>query len=1442
MKKLLLTILLVLAAVTAARAGDKFVAKSIPLNEGVWTSNYNLYLNTLFEYPDGIAETAQLTKLKDDDGNQLVTIHTTVTGVFSIIYESSETYRGTYTALRCNSGNYGDATVTVEITYNGETVSNTLEYRIYRFVAKDAIYDVNPWSSDNTLKPDTIDVLSSGSYANWNTDKTKISITPSQTELDHGSIRIVKGKDSYQVVEYTPNDDVQAFDRDSFDYTLSMTSGETSSAKATVVLHKNMFATKVLEYCPSPGQFRATEWDNPTNKDFDGNTGVSLGGFGGYIVFGFDQPIYNNPQNPYGVDFTVLGNSFVAWEKGVWTEPGAVQVMEDTNGNGIPDDGEWYELAGSDYWLSTTRRNIEMTYYNPNYNVRATIPWKTNDGEAGAMITNQFHQQPYYPDPYYNDSWYIGGKIQRDSMTYKGTLIRGCIDMRTPSYIEFYAPAAFGYFDNHGYNKDNPSVATNPYTTGGDGFDLNWAVDKDGNHVTLNKVDFVKVYTAGQKNAGWLGEWSSEVLGVAITRPDPDYNPEDIYINYAGITQLQVVKGHTCQYEGFLFKNGLPQADATGRWWVTATEKGDDTTDVGTIDQNGKFTGVNEGTAWIHYSAKDDIDDYSFEVEVDELTGISLSTEGVTSTQNEITASCFKGEIIYIDVQSVTSRTDTLNNTKSNRYIYDNYTWTNDNPEVGTIENGLFKALKAGTATLTVYSNTDNSITGTAVITVKENLPEATPIKETIYVTYNNPDGEYTNSDLFDADGSKATVYMEELKGEADVLSAFTLKNNHLYHKFESGKYGTYPVTFRTTCFGQEKEITINFVYQAPDTKATGRQIIVSDTEKKLESVSLDGSGLTVNGENFATTADNLVVDGAFVYTSEGAAASRYLVDGGEQISTTTLDSSLRHEFYVIEDKVLVSDGNKLKMLYRTDLTDTGNDVTFDGNIIRTAVNGSTLYALIDNAGAHSMASVTFDMNGFGEIKTVLASGKFTSKEFGSNNVSGFFILQDEDGVQTAYISVASDGENAIKVIFNQIGKPIVRANEFGGYEDEAPRVSYMDKYGFLYAAYGNGFLVYDCNGGDWDTVDLGNVMSVDDATPAYLTMDGADAYALYNRTDGGLVFKKYAVEYDDEYLIGITETASSEYETATASAATLMEAVDDNTAPTVAKDLTWSIYEMSSSAKTIYFTDASFSDLEGNTTLSLYARNIPEAYAEYFTYTRNASNEEANKNYIKIQEKTSLTCDAVTTFTIPVEAIDSLGASVLTNLTVKVTPYVYRPIIHEDKIVIYTQESAEATIKVSDIFEAATSSKVYYKGTTLSSDNEDLTAEASATTGDATITITAPTGENGTAYVTVTQILANTNYSSAKKKTFTAVIPVEYYDCTSSVSDLNADNVNVFIADATLHINGAEGKTARLYNTSGSLLATYKVNTERFTAPLSLNPGVYVVNVGTRSVKLIVR
>lgn len=104
---------------------------------------------------------------------------------------------------------------------------------------------------------------------------------------------------------------------------------------------------RVYEYTPAPGQFinelvsggfTGTETTPEAavayaEERMRKNTWVSLGGWGGYIVVGFDHSI-DNSSSGYkgGYNFSITGNAF----KGS-SEPGIVYVMQDTNGNTLPD-------------------------------------------------------------------------------------------------------------------------------------------------------------------------------------------------------------------------------------------------------------------------------------------------------------------------------------------------------------------------------------------------------------------------------------------------------------------------------------------------------------------------------------------------------------------------------------------------------------------------------------------------------------------------------------------------------------------------------------------------------------------------------------------------------------------------------------------------------------------------------------------------------------------------------------------------------------------------------------------------------------------------------------------------------------------------------------------------------------------------------------------------
>ena len=61
---------------------------------------------------------------------------------------------------------------------------------------------------------------------------------------------------------------------------------------------------------------------------------------------------------------------------------------------------------------------------------------------------------------------------------------------------------AWGYADNH------------PNSTEMTKFKIDWAVDADGNKANLDKIDFVRITTAVNQDAGNMGEISTEVMTV----------------------------------------------------------------------------------------------------------------------------------------------------------------------------------------------------------------------------------------------------------------------------------------------------------------------------------------------------------------------------------------------------------------------------------------------------------------------------------------------------------------------------------------------------------------------------------------------------------------------------------------------------------------------------------------------------------------------------------------------------------------------------------------------------------------------------------------------------------------------------------------------------------------------------------------------------------------
>ncbi|MCL1968000.1 MAG: T9SS type A sorting domain-containing protein [Bacteroidetes bacterium] len=257
------------------------------------------------------------------------------------------------------------------------------------------------------------------------------------------------------------------------------------------IFAQSPYIHKVYDYRPAPGRFvnEYPEYETgDTQEDMnrkaeacisgENEIPITLGGYGGYVVFGFDHPIIN-VANSY--DFKILGNAFITTttpQDGGSCEPGIVMVSYDANGNGLPDD-VWYELAGSEYTKPETIKNYQITYYKS--------------------------AQPHYP------KW-----IDDETLFFEGTkLADNGVDLSgTGAYYVLYA-YPWGYADNY------------PNTDERSNFNIEWAVDAAGKAVHLPAIHFVKVYTGVNQQCGLLGEVSTEVAGA-----------KDLHPNAVGINQF----------------------------------------------------------------------------------------------------------------------------------------------------------------------------------------------------------------------------------------------------------------------------------------------------------------------------------------------------------------------------------------------------------------------------------------------------------------------------------------------------------------------------------------------------------------------------------------------------------------------------------------------------------------------------------------------------------------------------------------------------------------------------------------------------------------------------------------------------------------------------------------------------------------------------------------
>lgn len=301
---------------------------------------------------------------------------------------------------------------------------------------------------------------------------------------------------------------------------------------ATVAAAQSDFATRVLAYRPAPGQFaQDAEFGDPGAAlgppvgagvfDGDETKAVTLGGFGGSIVLGFDRPVRDDPKNRLGLDFIVFGNAF--WSGGDpnrrWAEPATVEISADANGNGVADD-PWYVIRGShlavpaQHWQSQTwDDDADDPTYPPLY------AWWIPPGEHGVWQTWGFRlpAEPFETmlvldnpnGPFAADEGIWGYADLSPTLVLGDLDGDGVVDDHAMLPEEFYT------------TPDDPfAVGVDAGSGGGDAFDIAWAVDPaTGAPAGLRSFDFVRITNATNVVFGPFGERSAEVCGVADVRP-----------------------------------------------------------------------------------------------------------------------------------------------------------------------------------------------------------------------------------------------------------------------------------------------------------------------------------------------------------------------------------------------------------------------------------------------------------------------------------------------------------------------------------------------------------------------------------------------------------------------------------------------------------------------------------------------------------------------------------------------------------------------------------------------------------------------------------------------------------------------------------------------------------------------------------------------------------
>lgn len=363
-------------------------------------------------------------------------------------------------------------------------------------------YGITGCSDDDKNNAESIAITLNDSY---NATASKIlTITP-QVDAADASYQWILTKNPVDavtdsVLSSNPSLEFIALQAGTYDITLKVLKGNEGGSKNFVVnvtdetAQYSPYITAIYDFAPAPGS-RTNECykEDGYNKEQvmnialgrinDTSVGynLDLGSFGGSIVVGFDHTVINVPGER---DFRVYGVNEI--NPRVVTSPGLIFVAYDKNGNGKPDDDEWYEIKGSSHDTDIVTKDFTVTYNRPAKD-KPTVQIGKFDAfeDRESVYCENSEKESFYMALAKGAKELCPSWIDQNKFTYTGKRFDINIEPVTPGqYVIWkYDILDWGYV-----NASDPDI------------DIDWAIDKDGNKVHLPGIDFIKVVNCVSSN------------------------------------------------------------------------------------------------------------------------------------------------------------------------------------------------------------------------------------------------------------------------------------------------------------------------------------------------------------------------------------------------------------------------------------------------------------------------------------------------------------------------------------------------------------------------------------------------------------------------------------------------------------------------------------------------------------------------------------------------------------------------------------------------------------------------------------------------------------------------------------------------------------------------------------------------------------------------------